>query len=101
MPRIKLLVTNQRTNWTKTPNHLLDTLLPKLKDTELRLILVFLRQTTGWNREGEARVFSYKTLIEKTGRRSEAVSLALKSLKERGLIHITKDSFRIPPRKAK
>lgn len=65
--------------------------MPELKDTELRVLLVILRLTTGWNREGRFTVVPYRSLKRLTGRESEAVSKALRSLSDRGLIHIDKD----------
>ena len=34
--------------WHPVPTRLIDTVLPHLKDTELRVLLVVLRQTWGW-----------------------------------------------------
>jgi hypothetical protein len=86
MPRLRLTLPSQ-TPWTKTPNSLFDHLLPELKDTELRVLLVVLRATTGWHREGRWVVLSYKVLMERTGRHSEAIAAALISLERRGFIH--------------
>jgi DNA-binding MarR family transcriptional regulator len=71
--------------------------MPTLKDTELRTLLVILRQTAGWNRTGRPVILKYKQLIQKTGRRSEAISSALKSLERRGLIHTIRASRHHPP----
>lgn len=60
--------------------------MPKLRDTELRILLVLLRQTTGWNREGRPVVLSYRTLSRRTGRQSEALARGLESLREQKLI---------------
>lgn len=87
MPRLKLTLPLPSTPWTKVPNVLLDQLLPTLKDTELRVILLLIRQTSGWNREDRAVLLTYNSLMRRTGRKSEALSLALRSLKQRGLIH--------------
>lgn len=86
MPKLSLQVRPQ-IPWTKMPNILVDRLLPELKDTELRVLLVLLRQTTGWSRDGRAVTPSYRLLMKRTGRHSEAVAGALKSLKAKGLIH--------------
>lgn len=87
MPRIRLLLPGNQTPWTKIPNFLLDRLLPELKDTELRLLLVIVRQTLGWQREGRPVIISYRTLMKRTGRGSEAVSKAIRALHARGVIH--------------
>ncbi len=100
MPRIKLNILGSMKPWTKVPNHLIDELLPTLKDTELRLLLVLLRQTVGWNRPERPVVLPYKALMHRTGRASEAISAALKSLHARRLIHTSRPKtplkFRIP-----
>ena len=75
------------TPWTKVPNLLVDSLMPNLRDTELRVLLALVRATTGWNREGRSVPMTYRRLILLSGRRSEAVGKALASLRERGLIH--------------
>ena len=96
MPKLKLNIPPLG-GWVKTPNYILDTLMPTLKDTELRTLLVILRQTAGWNRTGRPVILKYKQLIQKTGRRSEAISSALKSLERRGLIHTIRASRHHPP----
>ena len=73
--------------WTKVPNIFLDRLLARLTDTETRVLLVLLRRTAGWGRPGEEVMFSYRDLQRSTGRQSEAIARALKSLERRGLIH--------------
>jgi len=35
-------------SWRPVPVRLVDTVMPRLKDTELRVLLVVLRQTWGW-----------------------------------------------------
>jgi hypothetical protein len=61
--------------------------MPSLKDTELRVLLVLIRQTTGWNKPDRIVIVSYQTFERQTGRRSEAVCLAIRALERRGLIH--------------
>ena len=87
MPRIRLTLPGTGVPWTKVPNYLIDGLMPTLKDTELRIVLVLVRGTTGWNRDGRQVPMTYRTLMLKTGRGSEAVAAALASLRDRGLIH--------------
>ncbi len=72
------------------PNPVLDRLLPELKDTELRVLLVLIRQTFGWNRPYRPVILSYRTLKARTGRESEAIAKAIRSLRARGLIHTTR-----------
>jgi len=83
------------------PNYLVDRLLPGLKDTELRVLLVLIRQTTGWNREGQAVILSYRVLMSRTGRKSEAVSKALQGLAVKRLIHVSVAFKQYPHRKAR
>lgn len=63
--------------------------MPTLRDTEFRVLVVLIRSTTGWNREGVAVRLSYGHLKRRTGRSSEAIANALRSLHGQGLIHIT------------
>ena len=99
MPRFRSLLPNLKHSWTKLPNFLVDKLLPTLKDTELRVLLVLLRQTAGWNKTGAATILSYRQLKMKTGRQSEAIAKAIRSLEARGLIHRpTARGFRVSKR---
>jgi len=88
MPRLKTTLFKAHLAWTKIPNVLLDKLLPTLKDTELRILLVVLRKTVGWNRPDAPVILSYQRLKATTGRESEAISKALASLSSKGLIHM-------------
>ncbi len=87
MPKLRLNATIPPTPWTKVPNRLLDRWMPSLTDTELRVLLALVRQTSGWNREGRPTTLSYRRLQAMTGRSSEALARALRSLRDRGLIH--------------
>lgn len=80
------------------PNRLFDEILPKLSDTELRVLLIVLRQTWGF-REGDdlggwrykrRDWISHRQLLQKTGRKSEAVSKAIQSLVAASLITVEK-----------
>lgn len=71
------------------PNIVLDRLLPTLKDTELRLLLATIRLTSGWNRDGRPVYLPYRRIKQMTGRESAAISQALRSLAQKGLIHST------------
>lgn len=93
---MKLKLPGPNVPWTKAPNVLLDILLPSLRDTELRVLLILLRQTVGWNREGRPVILSYKTLMKRTGRHSEAIANALTSLSTKGLIQMRRT--KLPPR---
>ncbi len=97
--------------WHPVPVRLVDTVMPHLKDTELRVMLVVLRQTWGWkvDRTNVDRTeagkqtrtskqptqkqatkrrdwISHRQLCRRTGRGSDAVSAAVASLTASGLI---------------
>lgn len=71
------------------PSALLDAQMPKLKDTEWRLLCVIVRQTLGWQR-GKGRKkrdwMTQKQLIARTGRNSAALSAALDALVRKNLV---------------
>ena len=83
-------------SWYPVPVRLVDEVMPRLKDTELRILLVVLRQTAGWrsdrtetgsNRHTKRRDWlSHSQLCRRTGRGSGAVSAAIASLTVSGLI---------------
>ncbi|HVT12607.1 MAG TPA: replication protein [Fimbriimonadaceae bacterium] len=73
-----------RSGSTPLPNLLVDRLLPRLRDTELRLLLVILRQTWGWHKERDW--LSHAQLKDKTGRASAALSRAIAVLVQSNLI---------------
>ena len=80
--------------WHPVPVRLVDEVMPGLRDTELRVLLVVLRQTWGWraDRFGENGAhkrrdwLSHRQLCRRTGRGSDAVSAAVASLSASGLI---------------
>lgn len=91
MPKLKLNLPLTHRNWTKLPNHLVDKLLPSLTDTELRVLLIVLRQTVGWNRPGVAVTVPYRKLTRLAGRSSTTVVKAVRSLEGKGLVHILRE----------
>ena len=75
---------------TPFPNVILDVFMRKLKDTEFRVLCVVVRATLGYQlktgqRKGEDWL-SHSQLKARTGRHSEAVSKAIRSLVERDLV---------------
>lgn len=83
--------TDSYANTTPFPNYLLNEIMPKLKDTEWRLICVVVRQTLGWKDQatGIRKTSDWMTrrqLIEKTGRNSEALSKAVDALVQQNLV---------------
>lgn len=95
MPRVRLLLKTNDKGWTKTPNLLIDRLMPVLRDTELRVLLVVLRATTGWNRDGRAVTITYRELMARTGRHTEAISRALGRLERLGAIQLEHPDWRV------
>lgn len=77
----------KKSPWTKIPNYLLDELLPDLKDTELRLLLLLLRDSAGWNRPERVVRLTYTQLRSRSGRASEALAAAISALSDRHLLH--------------
>ncbi len=93
---------NQSLSWYPIPTRLVDEVMPRLRDTELRVLLVVLRQTWGWKADrtetggkvvrdsrGQTKRrdwLSHRQLCRRTGRGSEAVSGAVASLTASGLI---------------
>jgi len=85
---------SKATAWHPVPIRLVDDIMPALKDTELRILLLVLRQTAGWRSDRLAGVgtqkrrdwLSHRQLCRRTGRGSDAVSRAVASLTASGLI---------------
>lgn len=70
--------------FTQTPNDLFDHWLPKLSESELKVILIILRKTFGWHKTRD--YISISMLAKKTGLLEETVIKAAKSLQKKGLI---------------
>lgn len=90
---------------TPVPNDLLDRVMPTLRDTELRVLLVVVRQTLGWQdganptRRKKRDWLTQSQLRQRTGRASEAVSHAVDTLVQAGLINVT-DRREVPKKTA-
>jgi len=81
-------------NYTKTPNILFDQLLRELSNSELKILLVIIRQTNGWidrkSRKYKTRDrITYNQFISKTGLSRRVISIAINSLLKNNLIEIT------------
>ncbi|MCX6378050.1 MAG: replication protein [Armatimonadetes bacterium] len=80
---------------TPFPNYLIDEEMPRLSDTEWRIVCVLARQTLGWKgEEGRRKARDWLThsqLKERTGRESAAVCRAIQSLLDKRLI-VVEDS---------
>lgn len=79
-------------NTTQVPNVIFDAWLPRLKDVELRVLLIIIRQTLGWiedyetGRRKEKDWISRGQLMHKTGRGHTSVSIAIEKLVNGGII---------------
>lgn len=76
---------------TPFPNILIDEVMPRLKDTPWRVLCVVVRQTLGWHdktsgRRKERDWLTRSQLKVRTGRNSEAISLAIDTLVKQGYI---------------
>jgi phage replication O-like protein O len=72
-------------NTTAVPNYILDSALRLLKEVELKVLLVIIRQTVGWQKDHDW--ISTTQLCSKTGSCRKAVLVAVKSLIHHNLIH--------------
>lgn len=90
---------NKLRQTTPVPNLLLDKVMPRLRDTEWRLLCVVVRQTLGWELADGTRKqsdwLSHFQLKRRTGRSSSAVSRAINVLVKARLI-VVRDSFGVP-----
>lgn len=75
----------RKPNYTQTPNEFFDDIAKTLKEGELRVLLVIMRQTFGWGNKAWDRI-SITQLMDKTGMQRWAVVKSTKSLVEKGLI---------------
>ena len=79
-------------NTTQIPNDILDDLMPTLKDTALRVLLVVCRQTFGWvedkdtKRRKECDWMSQSQLVYRTGRSGKHVGKAVDILCKEGIL---------------
>jgi len=79
---------------TPVPTALIDRVMPALRDTELRVLLVVVRQTLGWQvgkdpyLRKERDWLTQSQLMRRTGRESGAVARAVDVLVRRGLIDV-------------
>ncbi|MBK9715966.1 MAG: replication protein [Saprospiraceae bacterium] len=79
--------------YTQIPNKLLDTHLPNLTESELKILLVIIRQTNGWidkhtgKRKTKDRITQSQFRI-KTGLSKRIISKTLKMLSDKDLISI-------------
>lgn len=75
----------RKPNYTQVPNEFFDEMLPTLKEGELRILIVIMRQTFGWGNKEWDRI-SISQLMKKSGMERMAVVRATKSLVEKKLV---------------
>jgi phage replication O-like protein O len=75
-------------NHTQTPNICFDEIFKTLKEGELRVILVLIRQTFGWHKPFDR--ISLSQLAEKSGMERKSVCRSLNSLIQKNLVRKTK-----------
>lgn len=81
-------------NTTQVPNILFDYWVKELKDTELRILLLVIRQTLGWiedkrtGRRKERDWISQKKIMAKTGRSTKSIADAIDELVNKNLIDV-------------
>ncbi len=79
---------------TQVPNVVFDIHLPSLTESELKLLLVIIRQTFGWfdkatgQRKTRDRI-SHGQFMKKTGLSRRVITKALKSLIDKNLVTVT------------
>ena len=86
-----------RDNFTRIPNILFDKLLRELNNSELKILLVIIRQTYGWidiktKRRKERDRIAHSQFFLKTGLSRRIISESIKSLSQKNLIEITDSS---------
>jgi len=70
---------------TQIPNMFFDELIPTLKEGELRVLLVIMRQTFGWHKQWDRIPLSQ--LMKKTGMEKRAVCNSVNSLIGKGMVN--------------
>ncbi len=81
-------------NTTSVPNAVFDELLPELKGTELKILLIIIRQTLGWTEQGnkekrkESDWISSSQMQQKTGCSQRAITSAIEILVRKNLISV-------------
>ena len=82
----------RRPSFTQTPNELYDELLPTISHEELKVLLICVRKTFGWQKELDAIAISQ--FQELTGLSKTGVARGLKGLQERRIIIAHRQSSR-------
>lgn len=87
---------NPLSKTTPFPNYLIDEVMPKVRDTEWRLVCVIVRQTLGWSdgtgRRKEQDWLTHAQLKRRMNRAAAAVSQAVDRLVSLGLIEVRNEA---------
>ena len=90
-----MTVSPLRRGWVKFPNIFIDLYMPRITDTEWRVLCVVIRQTLGWNNDGPSSDWlSHSQLKRRTGRESAAISSAIAKLCDAGLLTVRDEDGR-------
>lgn len=79
---------------TQVPNIFFDLHLPSLTESELKILLIIIRQTNGWidrntgKRKSQDRI-SHSQFIIKTGLSRRVISKAIENLISKGIVNVT------------
>lgn len=76
-------------NYTQTPNELF-ALQKRMKEAELRVTLVIVRETFGWNLGGHAAALTLQQLMDETGMSKQGVLNGVEAGRQRGTIRTVK-----------
>lgn len=87
---------------TRIPNNLFDELLPHFSESELKVLLIIIRQTLGWidKRTGKPKEWDWISIsffVKKTGLSKRAIGFAIHSLFLRKFILIKNEYGRLTP----
>ncbi len=87
-------------NYTQIPNILFDKFMKELNNSELKILLIIIRQTDGWFDQNtgirkESDRITYGQFVKRTGLSKRTVSSAIDSLFRKKLINISEKSGKI------
>jgi phage replication O-like protein O len=80
----------KRPRFTAVPHEIVDVYLKDLSESQIKVLLVILRKTYGWNRETDA--ISFTQMSELTGLTRGTCSDAVKFLESLGIVKATRHS---------
>ena len=83
---------------TPVPNSVFDDYLPKLSDAELKIYLIIIRQTLGWQQKktGKRKIrdrITHSQFVKKAGLSKRVISKTIQSLINKSLILVYSSIF--------